>query len=66
MPWIFIPGYAIRSMHQSIGTIKQRFLHCCRPNDWYPVDAEDRQRYEEAMGNTDITHQLNEVLEEVE
>ncbi|XP_037812916.1 sodium- and chloride-dependent neutral and basic amino acid transporter B(0+)-like [Lucilia sericata] len=65
LPWIYIPVYAIRSMYQSIGTIKTRFQHCCRPNDWYPVDAEERQRYEEAMGNLDVTHQLNEVTEEI-
>ncbi|XP_046810663.1 sodium- and chloride-dependent neutral and basic amino acid transporter B(0+)-like [Lucilia cuprina] len=65
LPWIFIPFYAIRSMYQGIGTLKTRFQHCCRPNDWYPVDAEDRQRYEVAMGNTDATHHLNEVTEEM-
>lgn len=64
LPWIFIPAYAIRSLYQGIGTLKTRFQHCCRPNDWYPQDAQDRQRYEEAMGNADVTHHLNEVLEE--
>ncbi|KAI8125154.1 Sodium- and chloride-dependent glycine transporter 2 [Lucilia cuprina] len=65
LPWIYIPVYAIRSMYQSVGTIKTRFQHCCRPNDWYPVDAEERQRYEETMGNLDVTHQLNEVTEDI-
>lgn len=65
IPWLFIPAYAAYSMRQSIGTFKTRFQRCCKPNDWYPVEQEERQRYEEAMGNMDITHQLNEITENV-
>ncbi|XP_061402550.1 sodium- and chloride-dependent neutral and basic amino acid transporter B(0+)-like [Musca vetustissima] len=65
LPWLFIPGYAAHSMLQSLGSFKTRFQRCCRPTDWYPTQAEDRQRYEEAMGNMEITHQLNEVTDEV-
>ncbi|XP_065357419.1 sodium- and chloride-dependent neutral and basic amino acid transporter B(0+)-like isoform X2 [Calliphora vicina] len=65
IPWLIIPGYAAYSMRQSIGTFKTRFQRCCRPNDWYPVEQEDRQRYEEAMGNMDITHQLSEITDNV-
>uniref|UniRef100_A0A1B0BJ47 Transporter n=1 Tax=Glossina palpalis gambiensis TaxID=67801 RepID=A0A1B0BJ47_9MUSC len=65
LPWIFVPGYAVFCVWQTTGSIKTRLKRCCRPTDWYPVVAEDRQRYEEAMGNLDITHQLNEITEEV-
>lgn len=65
LPWIFIPFYAIYSMYQSVGTIGKRFQHCCRPNDWYPVEAEERQRYEVEMGNTDVTHHLSAVTEDL-
>uniref|UniRef100_A0A1A9VUV6 Transporter n=1 Tax=Glossina austeni TaxID=7395 RepID=A0A1A9VUV6_GLOAU len=65
LPWIFVPGYAVFCIWQTTGSIKTRLKRCCRPTDWYPVVAEDRQRYEEAMGNLDITHQLNEITEEV-
>ncbi|XP_037960733.1 sodium-dependent neutral amino acid transporter SLC6A17-like [Teleopsis dalmanni] len=61
LPWLAIPGYGILSMLQTTGSIGMRFKRCCRPTDWYPVEADDRQRYEDAMGNMDITHQLNEV-----
>ncbi|KAM7353631.1 sodium- and chloride-dependent neutral and basic amino acid transporter B(0+)-like isoform 1-T1 [Cochliomyia hominivorax] len=63
IPWLLIPGFAGYSMRQSIGTFKERFQRCCRPNDWYPVEQEHRQRYEEAMGNMDITHQLSEITD---
>lgn len=59
IPWMFIPGFVIYQMSLAIGTIKERFLRCCRPTDWFPVEAEDRQKYEEAIGNVDITHTLN-------
>lgn len=29
-----------------------------------PVEAEDRQKYEEAVGNVDITHTLSELKDE--
>ncbi|CAD6999782.1 unnamed protein product [Ceratitis capitata] len=51
-------------MLQTTGTYKTRFKRCCRPMDWYPVELEDRQRYEQAMRNTDMTHQLNSLDEE--
>lgn len=63
VPWLLIPAYAVYSMRQSMGSLKERFRRCCRPNDWYPVEQEHRQRYEEAMGNTEITHQLSEITE---
>ncbi|XP_075152758.1 sodium- and chloride-dependent neutral and basic amino acid transporter B(0+)-like isoform X2 [Haematobia irritans] len=64
LPWLCIPGYAIYVMAQGIGTFRDRFRRCCHPNDWYPTQTEDRQRYEEAMGNVEFTHQLNEITEE--
>lgn len=63
IPWLCIPGYVIRTMLRSMGSMKMRFQRCCRPTDWYPVEAEYRQLYEEAMGNLDVTHQLNEITE---
>ncbi|XP_023296354.2 sodium- and chloride-dependent glycine transporter 2-like isoform X1 [Lucilia cuprina] len=64
VPWLVVPGYAIFCMIKTMGTIKTRFLRCCRPTDWYPVEADDRQQYEKTVGNADITHTLNEVKEE--
>ncbi|XP_004521783.1 sodium- and chloride-dependent neutral and basic amino acid transporter B(0+) isoform X1 [Ceratitis capitata] len=64
LPWLYVPGYMIYIMLQTTGTYKTRFKRCCRPMDWYPVELEDRQRYEQAMRNTDMTHQLNSLDEE--
>ncbi|XP_067624069.1 sodium- and chloride-dependent neutral and basic amino acid transporter B(0+)-like [Eurosta solidaginis] len=61
LPWIFLPGYMIYIILQTSGSFCIRFKRCCRPLDWYPVELEERQQYEEAMGNMDITHQLNEM-----
>ncbi|XP_020799192.1 sodium-dependent proline transporter [Drosophila serrata] len=65
LPLLFIPGYGLYYLYQSSGTFCERFRRTCRPTDWYPVDMEDRQRYEEFVGNTEMTHQLFEVTEEV-
>lgn len=64
LPWLYVPGYMIYIMLQTTGTFKTRFKRCCRPMDWYPVELEDRQRYEQTMRNTDMTHQLHELEEE--
>lgn len=63
LPWLFIPGYGIFTLLQTTGSLMTRFRRCVRPTDWYPSNSEDRQKYEEAMGNMEITHQLSEVLE---
>ncbi|XP_022230641.2 sodium- and chloride-dependent glycine transporter 1-like [Drosophila obscura] len=65
LPLLAIPGYGLYHMYQSTGGCWERFRRSCRPTDWYPVDMEHRQQYEEAVGNTDVTHQLFEVTEEV-
>ncbi|XP_017060354.1 sodium- and chloride-dependent neutral and basic amino acid transporter B(0+)-like [Drosophila ficusphila] len=65
LPILFIPGYGFYYLYQSTGTFCERFKRTCRPTDWYPVEMEHRQKYEEAVGNTEITHQLFEVTEEV-
>ncbi|XP_017872518.1 PREDICTED: sodium- and chloride-dependent glycine transporter 1-like [Drosophila arizonae] len=62
---LFIPGYGVLIMFQNTGSFCNRFRRACRPNDWYPIEMEDRQQYEEVVGNADITHQLYEVTEEV-
>lgn len=62
---LFIPGYGVLIMCQNTGSFCNRFRRACRPNDWYPIEMEDRQQYEEVVGNADITHQLYEVTEEV-
>lgn len=64
LPWIVIPGYAIYCMCKTMGPIKIRISRCCNPTDWYPVEADDRQEYEKAVGNADITHTLSEVKDE--
>ncbi|KAH8258530.1 hypothetical protein KR038_001571 [Drosophila bunnanda] len=65
LPLLSIPGYGLYYLYQSSGTFCERFRRTCRPTDWYPVDMADRQRYEESVGNTEMTHQLFEVTEEV-
>lgn len=61
IPWLLIPGYAIYCMCMTMGTLKTRFSRCCHPTDWYPIEADDRQQYEKAVGNSDLTHTLDEV-----
>ncbi|XP_065357644.1 sodium- and chloride-dependent glycine transporter 2-like isoform X2 [Calliphora vicina] len=63
IPWLLIPVYVVYAMRHGMGSFKTRFQRSCRPNDWYPVEQEDRQCYEEAMCNMDITHQLNEITD---
>ncbi|XP_017153894.1 sodium- and chloride-dependent neutral and basic amino acid transporter B(0+)-like [Drosophila miranda] len=65
IPLLVIPGYGLYNMYQSTGSCWERFRRTCRPTDWYPVEMEHRQQYEEAVGNTDVTHQLFEVTDEV-
>ncbi|XP_017067823.2 sodium-dependent proline transporter-like isoform X1 [Drosophila eugracilis] len=65
LPILFIPGYGFYYLYQSSGTFGERFRRTCRPTDWYPVEKEHRQLYEEAVGNTEMTHQLFEVTEDV-
>ncbi|XP_041675546.1 sodium- and chloride-dependent glycine transporter 1-like isoform X2 [Drosophila eugracilis] len=65
LPILAIPGYGFYYLYQSTGTFCERFRRTCRPTDWYPVEIEHRQQYEEAVGSTEMTQQLFEVTEEV-
>lgn len=65
LPWSIIPGYVIYCMIKAMGTLKVRFLRCCHPTDWYPVEAEYRDQYEKAVGNAEINYTLSEIKEEV-
>ncbi|KAH8378507.1 hypothetical protein KR093_011745 [Drosophila rubida] len=65
LPLLFIPGYGIYITYQNTGGFCNRFRRACRPTDWYPVEMQHRQQYEEVLGNSDLTHQLYEVTEEV-
>ncbi|KAH8413103.1 hypothetical protein KR009_007939 [Drosophila setifemur] len=65
LPLLAIPGYGFYYLYQSTGTFCERFRRVCRPTDWYPVEMEHRQQYEETVGNSEMTHQLFEVTEEV-
>ncbi|XP_016998140.2 sodium- and chloride-dependent glycine transporter 1-like [Drosophila takahashii] len=65
LPILAIPGYGFYYLFQSTGTFCDRFKRACRPTDWYPLEMEHRQQYEVAVGNTEMTHQLFEVTEEV-
>uniref|UniRef100_A0A0A1XKM1 Sodium-and chloride-dependent neutral and basic amino acid transporter B(0+) n=2 Tax=Zeugodacus cucurbitae TaxID=28588 RepID=A0A0A1XKM1_ZEUCU len=65
LPWLYLPGYMIYVLLQTTGPFRMRFRRCCRPLDWYPLEMEERQRYEEAMGNMDITHQLSQMEDEI-
>lgn len=51
-------------MSQSRGSIMDRFRRCCRPTDWFPVEAQDRQNFEVAMDHMEITHTLSELKED--
>ncbi|ALC40103.1 CG33296, partial [Drosophila busckii] len=66
IPLLYVPGYGFYIMLQNTGRFCDRFRRACRPNDWYPIEMETRQKYEELVGNSDITHQLYEVTEDVD
>ncbi|XP_033159915.1 LOW QUALITY PROTEIN: sodium- and chloride-dependent glycine transporter 1 [Drosophila mauritiana] len=61
LPMMAIPGYGIYYIYRSTGSFCERFRRTCRPTDWYPVEMEHRQQYEEAVSNTDMTQQLTAV-----
>ncbi|XP_034472534.1 sodium-dependent proline transporter-like [Drosophila innubila] len=65
IPLLFIPGYGMYITYQNTGGSCNRFRRACRPTDWYPQEMENRQQYEDVVGNSDLTHQLYEVTEEV-
>ncbi|KAH8352177.1 hypothetical protein KR084_002468 [Drosophila pseudotakahashii] len=65
IPILAIPGYGLYYLTQSTGTFGDRLRRTCRPTDWYPVEMEHRQQYEVAVGNTEMTHQLFEVTEDL-
>ncbi|XP_005185958.2 sodium- and chloride-dependent neutral and basic amino acid transporter B(0+) [Musca domestica] len=64
IPWLGIPGFVIYQMSRSMGSLKMRFLRCCRPTDWYPVEAEEKQKYEQLVGSVEITQTLSELKDE--
>ncbi|XP_013104351.2 sodium-dependent proline transporter [Stomoxys calcitrans] len=61
LPWWSIPAYMFFSLYKSQGSLKERLLKCCRPTDWYPVEAEDKLRYEEIVSSSNMTHPLTEL-----
>ncbi|XP_070853485.1 sodium- and chloride-dependent glycine transporter 2 isoform X2 [Drosophila suzukii] len=65
LPILAIPGYGFYYLSQSPGTYRDRLRRICQPTDWYPVEMEYRQQYEEAVGNHEMIHQLFEVTEDV-
>ncbi|XP_016944278.3 sodium- and chloride-dependent neutral and basic amino acid transporter B(0+) [Drosophila suzukii] len=62
LPILAIPGIGLYYLSQSTGTFCDRFRRTCRPTNWYPVDMERRQKYEEAIRAPEMTHQLTDVL----
>ncbi|XP_037710208.1 LOW QUALITY PROTEIN: sodium- and chloride-dependent glycine transporter 1-like [Drosophila subpulchrella] len=62
LPILAIPGLGLYYLSQSTGTFYDRFRRTCRPTNWYPVEMERRQNYEEAIGAPEMTHQLTDVL----
>ncbi|XP_017086432.1 sodium-dependent proline transporter-like [Drosophila eugracilis] len=61
-----IPGYGYYYVYQNSGSFCERFRRTCRPTDWYPVVEEHRQRYGEAIGQTEVTdHPLFELIDDV-
>uniref|UniRef100_A0A1I8PZ61 Transporter n=1 Tax=Stomoxys calcitrans TaxID=35570 RepID=A0A1I8PZ61_STOCA len=65
IPWLGIPGFVIYQMLRSMGTIKERFFKSCCPTDWFPIEPEDKQRYDAVQGSVDITHTLSEIKDTV-
>ncbi|XP_037711809.1 sodium- and chloride-dependent neutral and basic amino acid transporter B(0+)-like isoform X2 [Drosophila subpulchrella] len=65
LPILAIPGIGLYYLSQSTGTFYDRFRRTCRPTEWYPVEMEHHQKYEEVVGNTEMTHQLLGVSEDV-
>ncbi|XP_065357645.1 sodium-dependent proline transporter-like [Calliphora vicina] len=63
LPWLCVPGYVIYCLLKSKGPFTARLLKSARPTDWYPVEMEDRQKYENVVNNANMTHPLN-VLED--
>lgn len=61
LPWWSIPAYTFYCLYRSQGSLRERFRKCCSPTDWYPVEADDRQRYEEVMNVSNMTHTLSEL-----
>ncbi|XP_030384886.1 sodium- and chloride-dependent glycine transporter 1-like [Scaptodrosophila lebanonensis] len=64
-PLLYIPSYGVYIMFRNTGSFCMRFKRACRATDWYPLEMEDRQRYEEALGTNDLTHQLYEVTDDM-
>ncbi|XP_017086431.2 sodium- and chloride-dependent neutral and basic amino acid transporter B(0+)-like [Drosophila eugracilis] len=60
-----IPAYGFYYVYQNSGSFCERFRRTCRPTDWYPVEKEHRQRYGEAVGQTEVTDQLFELIDDV-
>lgn len=58
VPWLLVPGYCLFKILQTTGFIGSRLRRSVRPTDWYPVDPNDRRRYEEKFNDTEITHNL--------
>ncbi|KAH8353063.1 hypothetical protein KR084_008640 [Drosophila pseudotakahashii] len=64
LPLLAIPAYGLYYLSKSTGSLWDRLRRTCRPTDWYPVEMEHRQQYEQAVGTTENLH-LFEVTEEV-
>ncbi|XP_061402548.1 sodium- and chloride-dependent neutral and basic amino acid transporter B(0+)-like [Musca vetustissima] len=64
IPWLGIPGFAIYQMSRSMGSFKTRFLRCCRPTDWFPIETEEKEKYEQLVGSVEITYTLSELKDE--
>ncbi|XP_043950152.1 sodium- and chloride-dependent glycine transporter 1 isoform X1 [Drosophila biarmipes] len=64
LPILAIPGYGLYYLSQSPGTFRGRLRRIFQPNDWYPVEMEYRQQYQETVGNTEMTHQFFGVTED--
>ncbi|XP_016963054.1 sodium- and chloride-dependent glycine transporter 1-like [Drosophila biarmipes] len=62
LPILAIPGIGLYYLSQNTGTFYDRLRRTCRPTEWYPVEMEHRQKYEEAIGTPETTHQLTDLL----
>lgn len=55
---LVIPGYMIYVITVPTGSILSRFKKLIRPTDWYPIDIEEKLKYEADLGATDIAEPL--------
>lgn len=55
---LVIPGYMVYTLKKPMGSILSRLKKLNRPTDWYPIDINEKQAYEAALGGSDVAEPL--------